>query len=160
MGKDAGQDLGADETVPAWHTNGHTGTFDASLEEVWHLITHIGYAKAYPTIFGEGAGTSLTNAMDIARGGNFTSIPKPYPSGAWYSYGDKTCNYDCMSTEYMYWSMSSILGAQSNRLDEIQQEWKLNTPDLMQSTDVTVHALLTDPQYKFPTVLPDGTYKH
>jgi len=65
-----------------------------------------------------------------------------------------------MTTEYIYWSMSSILGAQANRLDEISQEWDLNTNALMQSTDAAVYSLLTDPQYKFPTVLPDGTYRH
>jgi len=155
-----GQDLGNDETIPAWHTNGHTGQFDAALEEVWHIITHAGYASAYPSIFGEGVGTSLSNAMDIARGGNFITIPNPYPNGAWYTYDDATCTYDCMTTEYIYWSMSSILGAQANRLDEISQEWDLNTNALVQSSDTAVYSLLTDPQYKFPTVLPDGTYKH
>lgn len=155
-----GQDLGNDETIPAWHTNGHTGQFDAALEEVWHIITHAGYASAYPSVFGEGAGTSLSNAMDIARGGNFTTIPNPYPNGAWYTYDDTTCNYNCMTTEYIYWAMSSILGAQENRLGDISQEWDLNTNSLVQSTDTAVYGLLTDPQYKFPTVLPDGTYRH
>ncbi len=153
------QDLGANETIPAWHTNGNTGQFDAALEEIWHVITHTGYANAYPTIFGENAGTSLTNAMDIARGGNFTTIPNPYPKNAWYTYNDQTCGYNCMATEYIYWSMSSILGAQANRLSEISQEWKLNTSTLVQNTDTAIYALLTDSQYKFPTVLPDGTYK-
>jgi hypothetical protein len=153
------QDLGADESIPSWHTNGHTGQFDAALEEVWHVITYTGYANAYPTIFGENAGTSLTNAMDIARGGNFTTIPNPYPANAWYTYDDQTCEYDCMSTEYIYWAMSSILGAQENRLSEISQEWDLNTSSLVQNVDTAIYALLTDPQYKFPTVLPDGTYK-
>ena len=153
------QDLGADESIPAWHTNGHTGQFDAALEEVWHVITHTGYANAYPTIFGENAGTSLSNAMDIARGGNFTTIPNNYPANAWYSYDDQTCEYDCMSTEYFYWAMTSILGAQENRLSEISQEWDLNTSTLVQNTDTTIYSLLTDTQYMFPTVLPDGSYK-
>ena len=153
------QDLGANETIPAWHTNGHTGRFDAALEEVWHVITHSGYAKAYPTIFGENAGTSLTNAMDIARGGHFTTIPNPYPASAWYTYDDQTCEYDCMSTEYIYWAMSSILGAQENRLSEISQEWGLNTKTLVQNTDPAIYSLLSDPQYNFTTVLPDGTYR-
>jgi len=98
--------------------------------------------------------------MDIARGGEFTSIPSTYPSGAWYSYDDETCTYDCQVTEYFYWSMLSILGAQENRLDEIQHEWKLNTKDLVETQDPAVYNLLTDPQYKFPTVLPDGNYRH
>jgi hypothetical protein len=153
------QDLGADESIPSWHTNGHTGRFDAAIEEVWHVITHTGYANAYPTIFGENAGTSLTNAMDIARGGNFTTIPNPYPASAWYTYDDQTCEYDCMATEYIYWAMTSILGAQENRLSEIAQEWDLNTSTLVQNTDTTIYSLLTDTQYMFPTVLPDGTYK-
>ena len=154
-----GQDLGNDETIPTWHSNGHIGEFDAALEEVWHIITHAGYASAYPTVFGEGTGSSLSNAMDIARGGNFTTIPNPYPDEAWYTYDDATCDYNCMNTEYIYWAMSSILGAQENRLDEISQEWDLNTNALMQSTDTAAYGLLTDPQYKFPTVLPDGSYR-
>lgn len=153
------QDLGANETIPAWHTNGQTGQFDAALEEVFHVITHSGYAKAYPEIFGENQGTSLANAMDIARGGQFTTIPNPYPAGAWYSYDDATCEYDCMATEYIYWAMSSILGAQANRLNEIEQEWKLNTKEKVETQDFAIYQLLTDPQYGFPTVLPDGTYK-
>lgn len=153
------QDLGADESIPSWHTNGHTGQFDAALEEVWHVITHTGYANAYPTVFGENAGTSLTNSMDIARGGNFTTIPDPYPANAWYTYDDQTCEYDCMAAEYIYWATTSILGAQENRLSEISQEWNLTTSTLVQNTDTTIYSLLTDTQYMFPTVLPDGIYK-
>ncbi len=154
-----GQDLGNDETVPGFVSGGRVGEFDAALEEVFHLITHVGYASVYPDVFGENAGTSLSNAMDIARGGNFTTIPNPYPDGAWYTYDDTTCTYDCQATEYIYWAMTSILGAQENRLDEIGQEWDLNTSALVQSTDTMIYELLTDPQYSFPTVLPDGTYK-
>lgn len=154
-----GQDLGNDETHPEWHTNGHTGEFDAAIEEVWHIVTHAGYAKAYPNIFGEMIGSTLANAMDIARGGQFTTIPNPYPEGAWYTYDDTTCEYGCMVTEYVYWAMSSILGAQANRLNEINNEWRLNTKALVQSTDTAVYELLTNTQYKLPTVLPDGTYR-
>jgi len=152
------QDLGNDETVPAWHTNGQTGRFDASLEEVFHVITHSGYASAYPQVFGENTGTTLSDAMDIARGGQFTSIPNPYPAEAWYTYDDQTCDYSCMATEYIYWAMTSMLGAQANRLDEIQQEWKLNTREKVEQQDPAIFQILTDPQYGFPTVLPDGTY--
>ena len=49
------QNLGADESHPEWHTNRHIGRFDAALEEVWHVISHTGYAHAYPTVFGEEA---------------------------------------------------------------------------------------------------------
>ena len=154
-----GQDLGNDETRIDWHNNGHTGQFDAALEEVLHIITHAGYANAYPDIFGEHAGTTLSNAMDIARGGQFTSIPNSYPEEAWYHYDDATCDYNCMTTEYIYWALTSMLGAQENRLSEIEQEWELNTPSLVETKDMAVFSLLSDPQYALPTVLPDGTYR-
>ena len=153
------QDLGADESVPAWHNNGHTSRFDAALEEIWHVITHSGFANAYPDAFGEDAGTSLTNAMDIARGGRFQSVPSPYPGGAWSTYDAQTCDYGCMATEYIYWAMTSVLGAQENRAGEIHQEWKLNTKAKVQQMDTAIYQLLTDPQYVFPIVLPDGTYR-
>ena len=50
--------------------------------------------------------------MDKARGGQFTEIPNQYPSSAWYTYDDETCDYKCMSTEYIYWALTSILGGQ------------------------------------------------
>ncbi|GAB5533677.1 MAG: hypothetical protein Roseis3KO_54540 [Roseivirga sp.] len=154
-----GQDLGNDETRPEWHFD-KSGEFDAALEEVWHIITHAGYANAYPPVFGETAGTTLTNAMDLARGGNFTSIPDSYPAAAWYTYDDATCEYDCMSTEYIYWAMTSILGAQQNRLNEIGHEWRLNTREKVEQGDPAIYTLLTGTDYHLPTVLPDGSYKH
>ena len=96
--------------------------------------------------------------MDIARGGKFKTIPNQYPKHAWYSYDDETCDYECMITEYIYWGMTSILGAQKNRLDEIVQEWDLNTRDLVKNKDSLLFSLLTNPKYRFPNILPDGRY--
>ena len=155
-----GQDLGDDETNPNFVINNKQGQFDASLEEIWHIISHSGYAYAYPEVFGENPGTSLSNAMDIARGGFFIQIPDSYPSNAWYSYYDYTCEYDCMAAEYIYWAITSILGAQENRLDEIGDEWILNTTELVETTDTAIYSLLTADEYNFPTELPDGTYRH
>jgi len=155
-----GQDLGDDETNPNFVINNKQGQFDASLEEIWHIISHSGYAYAYPEVFGENPGTSLSNAMDIARGGFFIQIPDSYPSNAWYSYYDYTCEYDCMAAEYIYWAITSILGAQENRLDEIGDEWILNTAELVETTDTAIYSLLTADEYNFPTELPDGTYRH
>ena len=155
-----GQDLGDDETNPNFVINNKQGQFDASLEEIWHIISHSGYAYAYPEVFGENPGTSLTNAMDIARGGFFTEIPNSYPSSAWYSYYDYTCEYDCMAAEYFYWAITSILGAQENRLNEIGDEWILNTNELVETIDTAIYSLLTTDEYNFPTELPDGSYRH
>jgi len=154
-----GQDLGNDETNPDFVANGRKGRFDASLEEVLHLING-GHSIAYPEAFGQEAGSTLADAMDIARGGQFFDIPNKYPESAWYSYDDETCEYaDCMTMEYLYWSLTSILGAQENRLEEIEHEWKLNTRDKVKGTDKAVYSLLTNPIYKMPTILPDGKYR-
>jgi len=155
-----GQDLGNDETHPEFVSNGRTGEFDASLEEVLHIINGAGHSKAYPQAFGQNVGSELANAMDMARGGQFMDIPNQYPTNAWYTYDDTTCDYaSCQTIEYLYWALTSMLGAQENRLDEIGNEWKLNTKQKVQDTDTAIFSLLTNPTYKMPTVLPDGTYR-
>jgi len=134
--------------------------FDATLEEVMHTIHHIGYGNAYPSAFGDSPGTDLTNAMDVARGGQFFTIPNPYPDSAWYHYDDFTCDYACMAIEYIYWANSSLMGAQNFpwRCADIDNEWELCHPDSFQVTDVAMYALLTNTIYTFPQLEPDGNY--
>ena len=152
------QDLYGEEIHPNWNYN---PPFDATYEEVLHLVTHSGYSEVYSGVFGEQQGSLIANAMDIARGGQFLSIPRNYPADAWYSYDDNTCEYDCQVTEYFYWALTSLLGAQDypGRLDEIGHEWRANTPALVQSMDNAVYNLLTDSTYSLPTLLPDGSYR-
>lgn len=152
------QDLQGSETHPNGAANGQ---FDGSLEEVLHLITHVGYSKVYPGVFGENTGSAIADAMDAARGGRHLTIPDPYPANAWYTYNDETCDYSCMVTEYTYWALTSILGGQefNGRKEQIQNEWQLNTRALVESTDAAVFRILTDSQYGLPTKLPDGTYE-
>ena len=120
------------------------GLFDAAYEEILHLITSAGYANAYPNIFGEKRGTAIALAMDQA----------------WYTYDDRSCDYGCQITEYIYWGITSILGAQDfpGRLDHISQKWRLNTTAKVKVGDPTLYQLFIDPQYAFPTKLPDGKY--
>jgi len=153
---EAFQDLYASEVVMA----GADGGFDASIEEVLHLITHVGYASVYPEVFGEAIGSDVANAMDVARGGQFETIPASYPDTAWYTYDDETCDYSCMVTEYVYWSLTSMLGAQAGdeRLNQINNEWQLNTRDKVQSKDSAIFALMTNAEYGLATSLPDGNY--
>lgn len=135
--------------------------FDASLEEVLHLITQHGYAEVYPNIFGENKDSEIAKAMDMARGGYFKNVPNSYPSNAWYTYDDKTCDYSCQITEYTYWALTSILGGQNypGRLDEIKQEWRLNTKEKVKNSDPIVFSLMTDPRFNLPTNIPDGKYR-
>ncbi len=157
MEKDTFQDLLGDEVKPNGAANGE---FDATLEEVLHLITHVGYAGVYPNVFGEVIDSSIADAMDIARGGRFESIPDSYPENAWYTYDDESCDYGCMVTEYTYWALTSILGAQdfSGREDDIADEWKLNTRDKVETQDPAVFAILTNEDYGLAKILPDGNY--
>tara|TARA_B100001123_G_scaffold440515_1_gene579715 strand:- start:805 stop:1680 length:876 start_codon:yes stop_codon:yes gene_type:complete len=142
-------------------TNPGNGRFDATLEEVFHLITHHGYGNAYPRIFGVRSGTEIAKCLDLARKGHFVHVPNSYPEGAWFTYDDKSCEYGCMITEYIYWAMTSMLGAQKSihRQREIAHEWRLPTRELVRKGDPDVYKLLIDPKYKFPKKLPDGKYK-
>ena len=153
------QDLYGEETHP--EGSSANGGFDATLEEVWHLISSKGHSGLRPDVFGEGEGSALAEAMDLARGGHFQDIPQSYPDAAWYHYDDPTCDYECQVAEYFYWTLTSILGAQDypGRCDEIAVEWELCTRDLVQNGDVSGFELLTNPTYKLPTVLPDGSYR-
>jgi hypothetical protein len=156
----AAQDLYGSETNPDFNANSANARFDASLEEVLHLIISGGYADVYPHIFGGRGGTAIANAMDKARGGHFEQVPSHYPDGAWFSYDDESCEYGCQVAEYTYWALTSILGAQHypGRFEEIQEEWKLNTAEKLQNYDTTIYNILTNPEYKLPGVLPDREY--
>ena len=142
-------------------TNPGNGRFDATLEEVFHLITHHGYGNAYPRVFGARSGTQIAKCLDLARKGHFVQVPDSYPEGAWFTYDDESCEYGCMITEYIYWAMTSMLGAQKSirRQREIKHEWRLPTHELVRKGDPDVYKLLSDPKYKFPKNLPDGKYK-
>ncbi len=137
------------------------GLFDAAIEEILHPITDAGYAIAYPEVFGTEPGSEVAKIMDEARGGHFEEVPAKYPDNAWYTYYDETCKYDCQIAEYLYWALTSILGAQDfpGRLEQIQDEWRYNTAAKLKAGDPKIYALLTDPQYKLPSILPDGVYK-
>jgi hypothetical protein len=151
------QDLFGFETRPEGSSS---AGFDATLEEVLHLVSSRGYASVYPAIFGEDPGSALADAMDLARGGYIDGVPNSYSDAAWYHYDDETCDYPCQVTEYFYWALTSQLGAQSygDRCEEIAVEWELCTSELLQSGDPAVFGLLTNSQYGLPTVLPDGRY--
>ena len=75
--------------------------------------------------------------MDLARGGRFSSVPSTYPEESWYHYDDRTCDYYCMMVEYIYWGITSWLGAQDfpGRCEEIDREWELCTMDCLRELE-------------------------
>jgi hypothetical protein len=139
---------------------GHWGD-DATVEEVIHTINHVGHTNIYPNAFSMQPNLSLmSTAMDVARGGQFMTIPNPYPASAWYHYDDWTCNYECMMIEYMYWAIVSYMGIldDAQTAQGISNEWEPYNATLLQSTDILMYALITDTQYKLPLLAPDGNY--
>ena len=54
--------------------------------------------------------------------------------------------------------MTSVLGGQQapGRLEQIQYEWRLNTPGKVAERDPALFELLTNSQFDLPTILPDG----
>ncbi len=145
------QDLYGSETNPAEQ-------FDASLEEIHHIILNYGWAEVFPEELAQQRGSDIANAMDIARGGAFETVPETYPDGSWFTYDDWTCDYECMLTEYTYWVHTSLLGGQVGRSDEIGWEWRLETPEKVRSGDSTAVAILENPRLGLPINLPDGKY--
>lgn len=141
------QPLFAFEIIPQGAAQGE---FDASLEEVLHLITSEGLHWLDRNNFGEVKGSRLGDAMDEARA-----------AGAYHPEANEPgLPYEIQASEYLYWALTSILGGQQyeGRLEEIQAEWSLNTKAKMEATNPLGHSLFTDPELPLPRVLPDGAY--
>ena len=139
---------------------GHWGD-DASVEEIIHTINHVGHVSVYPEAFNIQPNSSMmSNAMDIARGGQFMNVPNSYPDEAWYHYDDWTCDYECMAIEYMYWSIVSFMGIlnDTQTCNGIYNEWELCSPELFQNIDTIMYNIITNPIYKIPQLAPDGNY--
>ena len=115
-----------DEAIP--ECSGLNFTYDcsdASIEELFYLITNIGVSAVYPDIFQPwyfGGGTYITEAMDIARGGRFRKVPIHYPFSAWYTYYDETCYYWCQGVEYTWWGYCAFSGVCEGRSGSPQYE--------------------------------------
>ena len=158
QGDGIGAVLYADEVDPT--RAGYWGS-DASVEEIMHTINMVGHVYIYPEAFGlEPNSSLLTNAMDEARGGQFIEFPSSYPDEAWYHYDDSTCDYGCMAGEYIYWAQVSNMGILNDTAtcDGIADEWEPCSKELLESMDVLIYDLITDPQYKLPQLAPDGIY--
>jgi hypothetical protein len=160
--------LGAFETTINYESESQ---HDASVEEIFHLITQFGYSKVYPEIFGESNESTslLAQAMDVARGGRQTQLENGVwqynntncanagnvggSTNAWYFYEDNTADYATMITEYIYWAVSSNFGMHVSEagLQKSQTEWCLNTKEKLQKQDPTIYNLINNPEYAFPT---------
>ena len=139
---------------------GHWGD-DATVEEIMHTINHVGHVSVYPDVFGLSPNSSrLSQAMDVARGGQWVTFPDDYPDEAWYHYEDRTCDYECMAIEYIYWAQVSNMGILDDpqTCQGIANEWELCSPELLETGDVLVYGIVTDPNQPLPQLAPDGVY--
>ena len=134
---------------------------DASVEEILHTINACSHVEIYPDVFGLDPNSSqMSNAMDIARGGQFINIPSNYPEEAWYHYNDWTCDYQCMAMEYLYWCIVTNMGLLDNNMicNGISDEWELCTEEDFENIDNLMYTIITDPVFKIPQIAPDGNY--
>ena len=134
---------------------------DEAFEEIWHGITDWGYGPAFPEVFNRSydSNSLVTQAMDAARGGKFLEIPDSYSADAWYMNPTTSCEYDCQVSEYLYWTVSSWVGANVGMWEDIKYQWTAYTRDLMKSMDTRMTAIIQDTStYRMPTVSPLGKY--
>ena len=138
------------------------GTWDTNLEEIWHVLS-VGWYETYPEYFGDRPGSRLADAMDAARGGQFQTVPSSYPEGAWYSYDDYTCNYDCQMHEYFYWilmaNIDALDPAYTDKCESSKDEWYVCTKEELQQVDPQAYDLLNNQGFKLPTNIPVGNYQ-
>lgn len=135
---------------------------DSTIEETLHLITKYGWSEAYPSIFGA-TNSSIKKAMDKARGGIFTVIPKKYPKTAWYTYYDLSCNYDCQINEYLFWATITYLGGFNSinwpgREVSYKEKWKPTTKAELLTYDPDIYNLLEKTKNYPIKNLPKGNY--
>ena len=109
-------DLYADETMPSWQAN-------PSLV-ILHAIQLSGYRFVYDDL-SPVKPSELLDAMDIARGGEYETPPDSHPDGAWFHYDLEGCDRQCNANWYFYWGLTSLLGLQNDRCDEIKDQWEL-----------------------------------
>ena len=134
---------------------------DASVEEMLHTINACSHIEIYPDVFGlEPNSSEMSDAMDVARGGQFLTIPSNYPEEGWYHYDDWTCDYQCMGIEYLYWCIVTDMGILNDiqTCNGIANEWEPCSPELFESIDIAMYAIVNNPQYKLPQLAPDGNY--
>merc|ERR1711934_837556 len=147
---------------------------DATLEEVLHIIQGQGYAPAFKKYFWAGSfddaktgfknvNSTLATLLDAARGGlpRVPNVPKggKFPAKAYYTYNDKSCNFNCQAIEYWWWSTAAYTGLLKNR-SEVKKEFKYYLPEDFKAKDPKMYALITDRSkgYQLPTRPPNGKY--
>lgn len=142
-----GQPLYGEEVHPEGTT---AAIFDATVEETLHLVYDNGFAKAWPSIFGAYRGTAMADMMDkTAADGYYTGNPEPSIDNR---------DYATQMSEFHYWNITSILGMQAVRANDISFEWRLASASAILTAEPASYLLFTNAAYGMPTTAPDGSY--
>ena len=153
------QNLFADEIFE----NGSQGDDrDATLEEVLHLVTDLGWDEAFPAVWGERKGSTLADAMDLAREATIKRFPSSTPTG----HGSPTTTIPrTMPLKSPNTSTGQPPPTSADRTgpDASTPFTPTNgnpTPGRCSNRPIHGGGLLTSANYNFPTKnLPDGNYQ-
>lgn len=142
--------------------------FDATLKETLDLITAVGVAPAYGATFGKRKGSTVGGYIQELNGDcgwgydNSWIDPSSGDCTGYFAYDSKSCDFPCLVTKGLYWSITSMLGAQDykQQIAAIKDEWLLYSEALIEADAPDLYDLLRDTEtYPWlPTVLPNGTY--
>ena len=92
--------------------------FDATLKETLDLITAVGVAPAYGATFGKRKGSTVGGYIQELNGDcgwgydNSWIDPSSGDCTGYFAYDSKSCDFPCLVTKGLYWSITSMLGAQ------------------------------------------------
>ena len=132
------------------------GNRDVTLERLLrYFLIKQGFSVAYASTLGYVRPTTLTVAMDNARGGFQAGgiAGYNYPPFAWYT--DPTgLTYQNLTYEYLYFALSTYAGSNTWRDADIEDIWKLATPTNLASTDSIIVSIIESGDYNFPTTEP------
>jgi hypothetical protein len=134
-----------------------SGNRDVTLERLLrYYIIEKGYVNSYADL-GTSRPTTITAAMDIARGGyQAGGLPNySYPPFAWYT-DPVGIAYDALVIEYLYLSISSYAGSQAWRSGDntLTDKWSTYSRALLEATDTTIVPIITNGTYSFPLTQP------
>jgi len=160
---------------------------DASVEEVFHLITDAA-TKVNEAKWGASPTSTVGKEFQLLNGNcgwGYTNNWKD-PSGAAptcsgkYAYKDTTCNSECVVIEGIYWASVTWMGGfmTTPRMKQIADEWQMPVPDAsmksvvlagqknaktMQEGGPALYAMISDTKSAenlwLPSIMPDGKYK-
>jgi hypothetical protein len=116
-------------------------TFDASIEEILHLINSAGTSYLYPDQWDGVYSSSVGGYLESLNGncgngysGDFVD-PLDRPNECSYAYRDETCDEGCIVIEGIYWAVTSYIGAQYYSGSRANGEWNLAVPDTGMTND-------------------------